>query len=81
MAESFGYLDGLVKSGTIGGYGVCSNTMSLPTAADHVSLRDTLAACNNKNNLVAIQVPFNLYEREAVQSEMETIADIAEVRA
>jgi hypothetical protein len=69
--------------GTIGGYGVCSNTLALPSSADHVSLTDILKACPNPSNFVAAQVPFNLYENEAIvppeNDDRKTIAEIAKV--
>lgn len=68
---------------TIGGYGICSNTMALPSAADHVSLTDIIKACSNPSNFVAAQVPFNLYEREAIvgseNDERKSVAEIAKV--
>ncbi|ORY90378.1 NADP-dependent oxidoreductase domain-containing protein [Syncephalastrum racemosum] len=85
LAKSFRYLDDQVAQGVIGGYGVCSNTMALPSAQDHVSLPRVLEACENHNNLVAIQVPFNIFEREAIvpnalglASPEKTVADVAE---
>lgn len=81
LSESFCYLDGLVNNGIIGGYGVCSNTLALPSAADHVSLTDIIKSCANPNNFVAAQVPFNLYENEAIipaeNDERKTVAEIA----
>lgn len=72
-----------MKSGTIGGYGICSNTLALPAAADHISLTDILKACPNPANFVATQVPFNLYERDAIvtceSNEKKTVAEIAKV--
>ncbi|KAG0749003.1 hypothetical protein G6F62_000692 [Rhizopus arrhizus] len=80
LAESFRYLDGLVHTGTIGGYGLCSNTMSFPAAADHVALDQVIQSCACPDHFVAIEVPFNLFEREAViadSSQVPTVADIA----
>lgn len=72
------------KKGTIGGYGVCSNTLALPNAADHISLTDILKACPNTANFVAAEVPFNLYERDAIvtseNDEKRTVAEIAKVK-
>lgn len=71
--------------GTIGGYGVCSNTLALPSAADHVSLTDIIKACPNPSNFIAAQVPFNLYENEAIipaeNDNRKTVAEIAKVKA
>lgn len=70
-------------TGTIGGYGVCSNTLALPAAADHISLTDIIKACSDPSNFVAAQVPFNLFEREAIvaseNDERRTVAEIAKV--
>lgn len=77
MTKSFQYLDSLVQTGTIGGYGICSNTMAFPTAEDHVSLTKLIQSCTRPENLVAIQTPFNLFEREAVISKQETVAEMA----
>ncbi|KAI9256194.1 NADP-dependent oxidoreductase domain-containing protein [Sporodiniella umbellata] len=77
LRMSFDYLDSLVRSGTLGGYGLCSNTLSFPHAEDHVSLQKVIAACTRQEHLLAIQVPFNLFEREAVVAEMPTVAELA----
>ncbi|KAI7862400.1 NADP-dependent oxidoreductase domain-containing protein [Spinellus fusiger] len=65
LEESFQFLDTMVDKGHIHGYGVCSNTMAL-NGADHISLHQVIKACSRPDHLVAIQVPFNLFEREAV---------------
>ncbi|KAI8977122.1 NADP-dependent oxidoreductase domain-containing protein [Mycotypha africana] len=84
LAETFRYLDGLVAAGSMGGYGICSNTMAFPNAVDHISLNEIIKACPKSNqNLLAIQVPFNLYEREAIVKAEDdvgakTVAQIAE---
>lgn len=58
--------------------------MALPNAADHVSLTDILKACPNPANFVAAEVPFNLYERDAIvtseNDEKRTVAEIAKVK-
>ncbi|KAI9314417.1 NADP-dependent oxidoreductase domain-containing protein [Dichotomocladium elegans] len=79
LTESFRYLDSLVDRGVVGGYGICSNTMGLPTAADHVSLADVLRACAKPEHFVAVEAPFNLFEREVVIGEpgIKTVSDIA----
>ncbi|CDH56668.1 aldo keto reductase family protein [Lichtheimia corymbifera JMRC:FSU:9682] len=77
LKESFQFLDSQVANGTIGGYGVCSNTMALPAAADHVSLKDVLNACIKPENFVAIEAPVNLFEREVVFGDQKTVSDIA----
>ncbi|CAO3665752.1 unnamed protein product [Rhizopus microsporus] len=79
LSESFRYLDSLVSSGTINGYGVCSNTMAFSGAADHISLEKIIEACSRPDHFAAIQVPFNLFEREAIiQEDNQTVADVAE---
>ncbi|KAI8643388.1 NADP-dependent oxidoreductase domain-containing protein [Parasitella parasitica] len=81
LSESFRYLDGLVANGNIGSYGVCSNTMAFPSAVDHVSFPEILKACPNPSNFAAVQVPFNLYEKEAIvaseNNHTKTVAEIA----
>lgn len=65
--------------GRIRGYGVCSNTLADPTAVDHVSLPSVINACKKHDNLVAIETPFNFFERKAiVQPHGLTVADICE---
>ncbi|KAI7860336.1 NADP-dependent oxidoreductase domain-containing protein [Circinella umbellata] len=78
LGETFKYLDTQVASGIIGGYGVCSNTMALPSSADHISLTQVLDSCSKPDNFVAIEAPLNLFEREVVvANEGKTISDIA----
>lgn len=48
--------------------------MAFPNAMDHVSLTEVIQACSTPENFVAAQVPFNLFEREAV---VGTVADVA----
>ncbi|KAI9475348.1 hypothetical protein BDB00DRAFT_859946 [Zychaea mexicana] len=78
LGETFKYLDAQVANGTIGGYGLCSNTMALPSAVDHVSLSQVLDACSKPDNFVAVEAPFNIFEREvAVADGSKTVSDIA----
>lgn len=82
------YVTSLAKSerlgplGKIGGYGVCSNTMAFPSAVDHVSLPEVIKSCSNPANFVAAEVPFNLYEKEAIvpsdNDKIKTVAQIAQ---
>ncbi|KAI8974088.1 NADP-dependent oxidoreductase domain-containing protein [Pilobolus umbonatus] len=74
MNASFSYLDSLVSDGVIRGYGVCSNSMALPDAVDHISFNDVMNACDKKDHFVAIQVPFNLFEHEVVLSDKPTLS-------
>jgi hypothetical protein len=72
------HLTGLL--GTIGGYGICSNTMAFPQASDHVSLTEVIKSCSKLSNFVAAEVPFNLYERESIVSgENDTTKTVAEI--
>ncbi|KAF9921987.1 hypothetical protein FBU30_007929 [Linnemannia zychae] len=70
IAEAFAYLDGEVASGRIGGYGICSNALHIPTTEDHLSLKAILKTSHdfswNPENFVAIQAPLNLFERDLV---------------
>ncbi|KAI9233410.1 MAG: NADP-dependent oxidoreductase domain-containing protein [Podila humilis] len=70
IAEAFAYLDTEVTAGRIGGYGLCSNALHIPTTEDHLSLK---AIINTRvdfgwklENFVAVQVPMNLFERDVV---------------
>ncbi|KAI1312232.1 hypothetical protein EDD11_003032 [Mortierella claussenii] len=70
IAEAFAYLDQEVKQGRIGGYGLCSNALHMPTAEDYISLKALVKTRVDfgwdLDNFVAIQAPLNLYERELV---------------
>ncbi|KAF9092810.1 hypothetical protein BGX27_001721 [Mortierella sp. AM989] len=70
IAEAFAYLDQEVAEGRIGGYGICSNAMHMPTTEDHLSLKAIAKTRTdfgwNLENFVAIQAPLNLFERELV---------------
>ncbi|KAG0098691.1 hypothetical protein BGZ93_010654 [Podila epicladia] len=70
IAEAFAYLDTEVAAGRIGGYGLCSNALHIPTTEDHLSLK---ALVNTRGdfgwkleNFVAVQVPLNLFERDLI---------------
>ncbi|RUP48235.1 NADP-dependent oxidoreductase domain-containing protein [Jimgerdemannia flammicorona] len=62
------HLDTEVAQGRIGGYGICSNSMSNPLAPDHISLATILDDLGHgrADNFVAVQAPFNLFERGVV---------------
>ncbi|KAG0226766.1 hypothetical protein BGW42_003418 [Actinomortierella wolfii] len=70
IAEAFAYLDHEVQQGRIGGYGICSNAMHIPTTEDYLSLKAILKTSNdfgwNQDNFIALQAPLNLYERNVV---------------
>ncbi|KAF9185808.1 hypothetical protein BGZ49_004243 [Haplosporangium sp. Z 27] len=73
IAEAFAYLDQEVAGGRIGGYGICSNALHMPTTEDHLSLKAIVKTRTdfgwNLDNFVAIQAPLNLFERELVTDE------------
>ncbi|KAF9288361.1 hypothetical protein BGZ68_000403 [Mortierella alpina] len=70
IAEAFAYLDQEVAQGRIGGYGICSNALHIPTTEDHLSLKAIVRTRDDfgwkLENFVAIQAPLNLYERDLV---------------
>ncbi|KAF9898342.1 hypothetical protein BX616_004159 [Lobosporangium transversale] len=70
IAEAFAYLDQEVQQGRIGGYGMCSNALHLPTTEDHLSLKAIIKTRMDfgwsLDNFVALQAPLNLFERELV---------------
>jgi hypothetical protein len=55
--------------------------MAFPSAVDHVSLPEIIKSCSNPSNFIAAEVPFNLYEKEAIiasnNDNMKTVAEIA----
>ncbi|CAG8458327.1 12789_t:CDS:10 [Ambispora leptoticha] len=77
------FLDEECKKGRIGGYGICSNSMAIPKANDHISLPKILAdlPANSRYNLVAIETPLNIFERDVLESngELHSLADIAKM--
>jgi len=79
MAVALQHLDTEVANGRIRGYGVCSNTLAYPQATDHISLPKIIEACVKRDNFVAVQTPFNFFERQAlVQTHGITVADICD---
>lgn len=70
IGEAFVHLDKEVAKGRIGGYGICSNALHMPTADDHLSLKTIMRSRPEYgwelDNFVAIEAPLNLYERELV---------------
>ncbi|CAG8436689.1 6382_t:CDS:10 [Ambispora gerdemannii] len=77
------FLDEECKKGRIGGYGICSNSMAIPKAIDHISLPKILAdlPVNSRHNLVAIETPLNIFERDVLErnGELHSLADIAKM--
>ncbi|TPX71905.1 hypothetical protein SpCBS45565_g00960 [Spizellomyces sp. 'palustris'] len=61
--------DGKAENGRIASYGICSHSLPVRTAPDHLQLDSILTALAradvNLRNFVAIQYPFNLFERDA----------------
>lgn len=54
--------------------------MAFPSAVDHVSLPEIIKSCSNLSNFVATEVPFNLYEKEAIiASDNDNIKTVAEI--
>jgi aryl-alcohol dehydrogenase-like predicted oxidoreductase len=70
IAEAFVHLDKEVAKGRIGGYGICSNALYLPTTDDHLSLKTIMKSRPDYgwelDNFVAIEAPLNLFEPELV---------------
>lgn len=70
IAEAFVHLDEEVAKGRIGGYGICSNALHVPTTEDHLSLKTIVKSRQDHgwklDNFVAIETPLNLFERELV---------------
>lgn len=55
--------------GRIASYGICSNSMANPGAPDHISLSQILDDLGHSaENFVAVESPFNLFERGVVGS-------------
>ncbi|CAG8506844.1 4095_t:CDS:2, partial [Diversispora eburnea] len=82
IKHAFHYLDSEVTRGRIKGYGICSNTMAKPDAIDHISLSTILERLpeSSKQNFFAIQVPFNLFERDTIMEFQEySLAQYAKV--
>ncbi|KAI9097148.1 NADP-dependent oxidoreductase domain-containing protein [Phlyctochytrium arcticum] len=69
IAVAAAHLDKEVERGRIGGYGVCSNSIAVQTAPDRLDftqLWQTLPKRGvNLSNFLAIEYPFNLFERDA----------------
>ncbi|KAF9100760.1 hypothetical protein BGX29_006284 [Mortierella sp. GBA35] len=76
IAEAFAYLDTEVEAGRIGGYGICSNALHIPTTEDHLSLKTILRTRQDfgwkAENFVAVQAPLNLFERDMVTDSHST---------
>ena len=70
IAEAFKYLDQEVEKGRIGGYGICSNALHIPTTEDYLSLKAIMRTRRDfgwkAENFLAIEAPLNLFERDLV---------------
>lgn len=84
IAEAFAYLDTEVEAGRIGGYGICSNALHIPTTEDHLSLKTILKTRQDfgwkLENFVAVQAPFNLFERDLITNTESTKSLAAEAK-
>ncbi|KAG0061965.1 hypothetical protein BGZ89_011021 [Linnemannia elongata] len=84
IAEAFAYLDTEVEAGRIGGYGICSNALHIPTTEDHLSLKTILKTRQDfgwkLENFVAVQAPFNLFERDLITDTESTKSLAAEAK-
>ncbi|RIA89490.1 NADP-dependent oxidoreductase domain-containing protein [Glomus cerebriforme] len=80
IERALNYLDEEVTKGRIGGYGINSNSMAISTASDHISLPKIFEKLSNpsKKNFVAIQTPFNLFERDLIQRGIGQTCSLAE---
>ncbi len=71
IAAAFAYLEEEVKRGTIGAYGVSSNTFGAPSEEPtQLSLAGVIAAAraaSSEHHLAVIEMPLNLYETGALQ--------------
>ncbi|KAJ3055635.1 hypothetical protein HK097_009834 [Rhizophlyctis rosea] len=72
LTTAFNHLDSEVSSGRIKSYGICSHSLANPSSPEHFSLSDVMRAAKNggsrvDDNFVAVEFPFNLFEREAFE--------------
>jgi aryl-alcohol dehydrogenase-like predicted oxidoreductase len=75
--QAFHHLDLEVARGRIASYGVASNSIHLPSAMDHISMQKILDL--NPKHLSAIQYPFNLYEKDAIEEGLDGSPSLAEI--
>ena len=64
LQSTFESLETEVKRGRIGGYGICSNSIGIPSARDYLSLQHILNH-SPSSNFLSVEFPFNLFERDA----------------
>jgi aryl-alcohol dehydrogenase-like predicted oxidoreductase len=60
------HLEKEVERGRISGYGIASNSMPVKTATDYISLERIMSV--NPKHFVALQYPFNIFERNGIES-------------
>jgi aryl-alcohol dehydrogenase-like predicted oxidoreductase len=75
IAKAFEHLEKEVQRGRIAGYGIASNSVPIRTAADSISMERIYT---NLPHLVAVQYPFNLYERHAIEDGFDGALNLAE---
>ncbi|KAL7747815.1 hypothetical protein RI367_006750 [Sorochytrium milnesiophthora] len=78
IATALEYLRDQVDAGLIDGFGIASNTMHTPTVQHHISL-DRIVERVSQGTLekfAAVQVPFNLLEREALLPESTLLRSV-----
>lgn len=79
ILKAFTHLEHLVQKGRIGSYGICSHSISIPTAPDHISLHQLIQSYKASSDggtpqdfhskyphFLGIQYPLNLYEQTAL---------------
>ncbi|KAL2912685.1 hypothetical protein HK105_207793 [Polyrhizophydium stewartii] len=64
LGQAFQALENEVARGRIGSYGVASNSMHVPASPEHISIAHILEVATP--NMSTIQIPFNLFERDAM---------------
>jgi hypothetical protein len=64
ISSAMEHLEKEVSRGRISGYGIASNSIPIKTAVDHICLERILET--KPKHFVAIQYPFNLFERNAI---------------
>ncbi|KAJ3028894.1 hypothetical protein HDV00_009916 [Rhizophlyctis rosea] len=72
ISTAFHHLDQEVAAGRIKSYGICSHALANPSSPDHFDLSEVISVARSNgrkidDNLVAVEFPFNLFEREAYE--------------
>ena len=73
ISEAFHHLDSEIAAGRIGSYGICSHSLANPSSPEYFDLAEVIRVAKMgrsrfDENLVAVEFPFNLFEREAFES-------------